>query len=428
MQESEAGRWRGGRRSRASLALGYSSKPQLTVTPPPPASPLPQRVAYFHSERCAQLADVALASACPERSALGHALVAAYVPELAHTSYPPATVDQLRRYHTDSYIQALADPGEQSGEELEAAGLAYDCSPFSDCLLYARLVAGGSLAAAHALRAGACDVAIHWDGGRHHAQRDKASGFCYVNDVVLAVPRLRARRDAGGERSFRRVMVVDVDIHHCDAVADAFAATDAVLVISAHKHQRGFFPGTGSPGDTGTGRGRGHTLNLALGDGLSDATFVPLMSSLISQAAAIYAPDCTVLTCGCDGLAGDPLGGWCLTPNALAEVALLCAAGCPARPLLVLGGGGYDVANTARAWAVVTAALTGARDSKDALLHGIQVPDHDHLLRYGPTFAMWDATQAAHLVPDANAQAEALARLQEDVAALVAALAAEYEA
>lgn len=389
-------------------------------------------MAYFHSERCAQLADEALGSACPERSALGHSLVAAFVPALAHTNYPPATVDALRRYHTDSYLQALAAPGEQTGEQLEAAGLCYDCSPFPDCLLYARLVAGGSMAAANALRLGACDVAVHWDGGRHHAQRDRASGFCYVNDVVLAIQRLRARArgDAGRERSFGRVMVVDIDIHHCDAVADAFAATDAVLVVSAHKHQRGFFPGTGSPGDTGTGRGKGHTLNLTLGDGLCDSTFVPLMSTLISRAVEIYQPDCIVLICGCDGLASDPLGGWCLTPKALADVALLCAAGCPARPLLVLGGGGYEVANTARAWAVVTAALAGALggdSSPPALLHNIPVPDHDHLLRYGPTFTMWDATQAAHLVPDANAQGEAPARLQADVAALVSALAAEYE-
>lgn len=406
-------------------------------------------VHYLYNDKCAQLADVALASACAERSLLGHALAEAFVaaanggvspPRFVRTRYAPASVDELRRFHFDGYLSTLATATTTASEAaLDAAGLCHDCPPFDDCLLYGRLVAGGALAGADALRVGACDVAVHWDGGRHHAQRDAASGFCYVNDVVLAVQRLRSattKSSASREKQFQRVMVVDIDIHHCDAVADAFYSTDGVLVVSAHKRCAGFFPGTGDGGHTGAGRGAGHTLNLPLADGLTDDTFVPLLLKLVTAAADIYDPECCVLVCGADGLAGDPLGGWCLTPGGLARCALACASlrpsGCP---LLVLGGGGYDAANTARAWAVVTAALTMGvvprdgdnGDADDATLAkqlmAMHVPDHEHLLRYGPTFSMWDATQAAHLVPDGNNAAQ----LNDDVSKLLAVLADQYE-
>ena len=350
-------------------------------------------------------------------------------PNFVRSRYSAASVDQLRRFHLDSYLSALESQHGLSVDDLEAAGLRYDCPPFDDCLLYARLVAGGALAGADALKSDTCDVAIHWDGGRHHAQRDAAAGFCYVNDVVLAVQRLRAKSDAArGQRSFSRVMVVDVDIHHCDAVADAFYNTDGVLVISAHKFLSGFFPGTGDSDQTGAGRGTGHTLNLPLTDGITDEPFVRLITRLVRSAADIYDPECCVLVCGADGLAGDPLGGWCLTPGALARCALVCASLPGKCPLLVLGGGGYDSANAARAWAIVTAALTtasrGDGDGDVAKLMAMPVPDHEHLLRYGPTFRMWDATQAAHLVPDGNC----LATLEDNVDALIAVLDSQYEA
>jgi histone deacetylase 8 len=118
-----------------------------------------------------------------------------------------------------------------------------------------------------------------------------------------------------------------------------------------------------------------------------------------------------VLVAGADGLAGDPLGGWSLSPAALAGAATAAAAW--GAPLLVLGGGGYSDANAARAWAAVTAALAGApvRES---------VPNHPHFLSYGPSFQMWDAQP---LRPDENDRGEVLARCRQ----LVAALKAQYE-
>ena len=217
-----------------------------------------------------------------------------------------ATGAQLREYHASEYVEALLgdgaarpeggggaplggeeeeeeeeeDPEEEAAEEEDPEeeeeehfpagdaatrfGLCDDCPPFRGLGRYAALVAGGTLAAADALMDSAAaaaaaaaststssssppPVAFHWDGGRHHARRASASGYCYVNDCVLGVSRLLAR-------GCRRVLYCDVDVHHCDAVEGAFLATDRVLVVSIHKKAPGFFPGTGAAADLGIGR------------------------------------------------------------------------------------------------------------------------------------------------------------------------------
>jgi len=373
---------------------------------------------YVVHERVVPLSAAAFASCHPQRCLLTHSLVASLqllqpAGPLAVLRPAPASVEALQEYHAKAYTDALAQPVLADCDEEDepaaarelrlAAGLSHDCPPFAGALEYARLVAGGSLAAADVLmlrqngQAGGASVAVHWDGGRHHALRSAASGFCYVNDVVLALQRLLSR-------GFRRVLYVDVDIHHCDAVAGAFARTPAVLTVSMHRREPGFFPGSGSESDVGVGRGAGFSLNLPLKAGLSDATFCAAFDALAAEAAALYRPDATVLCLGADGLAGDPLGGWCLTPAALRHAALTARAW--GAPLLLLGGGGYDEANAARAWAIVTAAIAGEEHAAKTE-PGAPVPDHAHLLAYGPSFAMW-ATAGNR--SDENERVDVLAR------------------
>ena len=101
----------------------------------------------------------------------------------------------------------------------------YDCPVIPELFAFASLVAGASIRAAECLAGGACDVAVNWFGGWHHAQRDAAAGFCYVNDAVLAVHALTP--------AFPRVLYVDLDVHHGDGVENAFLFTDKVSRISA---------------------------------------------------------------------------------------------------------------------------------------------------------------------------------------------------
>jgi histone deacetylase 1/2 len=86
---------------------------------------------------------------------------------------------------------------------------------------YCRLYTGGSIDGALRLNAGTADVAINWAGGLHHAKRSEASGFCYINDIVLAILHLL--------KHHARVLYLDIDIHHGDGVEEAFYATDRVV-------------------------------------------------------------------------------------------------------------------------------------------------------------------------------------------------------
>ena len=111
---------------------------------------------------------------------------------------------------------------------------------------------------------GAADIAINWAGGLHHAKKREASGFCYINDIVLAILELL--------RIFPRVLYIDIDCHHGDGVEEAFYTTDRVLTCSFHKFGD-YFPGTGHINDKGKDKGRGYSVNVPLRDGLTDEAF-----------------------------------------------------------------------------------------------------------------------------------------------------------
>lgn len=111
-----------------------------------------------------------------------------------------------------------------------------DCPVFDGIFEFSQISAGGSLAAAHKINRGECDIAINWAGGLHHAKKSEASGFCYVNDIVLGILELL--------RFHERVLYIDIDIHHGDGVEEAFYTTDRVMTCSFHKFGE-FFPGTG---------------------------------------------------------------------------------------------------------------------------------------------------------------------------------------
>ena len=225
-------------------------------------------------------------------------------------------------------------------------------------------------------------TALNWGGGRHHAQRAQAGGFCYVNDAVLGCDMLR--------RKFGKVLYVDIDIHHCDGVEAAFDRTDKVVTLSFHKYEKGFFPGTGAP------LGRHSKVNVPLPPGITDDLFLPLYSSAVSDLASAHASigspfGSVCLAVGADGLADDPIvgrDGWALSTRGLSSaVRSTCLLAKKLRlPLLVLGGGGYSDVNASRAFAACTvAACEGPREGVLARLPD-RVPDHEHFPRYAPTF------------------------------------------
>lgn len=130
--------------------------------------------------------------------------------------------------------------------------------------------------AAHMINDGQADIAINWAGGLHHAKKREASGFCYINDIVLAILELL--------RTYSRVLYIDIDCHHGDGVEEAFYTTDRVLTCSFHKFGE-YFPGTGTVCDIGMEKGLGYSVNVPLRDGLTDAAlkkvFVPVRAKIL---------------------------------------------------------------------------------------------------------------------------------------------------
>jgi acetoin utilization protein AcuC len=265
--------------------------------------------------------------------------------------FTPAEEGQLKAFHTERYLQAMrrAERGDLDSEGLHMGLGSAECPVFVGMYDYAALACGATLAGARAILDGRASVAFNPSGGYHHAHPERAAGFCYINDVVLAC---QAFAEAG-----RRVLFLDVDVHHDDGVQDAFYERSDVLTMSFHESGRMLFPGTGFEDEIGRGPGAGYNVNVPLPPGLRDEEYLKAFRALAVPIIGAYDPDVIVFEVGMDTLAGDPLAHLDLTNNAAAAVAeIVMGFG---KSVLAVGGGGYHPRNTARGWALVWSILSG---------------------------------------------------------------------
>ena len=266
---------------------------------------------------------------------------------------PPVAAERivLKKFHKARYLYALkrAAAGKWDHEALMMGIGTEDCPIFRGMYDYAVLAAGASLVGARLILDGKADVAFNPSGGYHHAMPDKAAGFCYINDVALACMILA---EAG-----KRVLYLDVDVHCGDGVAFGFYERSDVMTISFHQNPKTLFPGTGFEDEIGEGPGRGYCVNVPLPIGTFDEAFQSAFTEVAPPLAKAYDPDVIVFELGADTLAGDPLANLCLTNNTYVEIInKLLSFG---KPILMTGGGGYNVENTVRAWALAWSVLCG---------------------------------------------------------------------
>jgi len=319
----------------------------------------------------------------PHRLKLAHHLVLSYGLYKDMDCYRPhpASLGELTQFHSEEYINFMAkitpDNLRQYHTQMQRfnAGEYTDCPVFDGLSEFTSLYTGASLDGAVQLAQGQADIAINWSGGLHHAKKSEASGFCYINDIVLAILELL--------KVHARVLYIDIDVHHGDGVEEAFYCTDRVMTFSLHKYGD-FFPGTGHSSDIGAKEGTGFSVNAPLTSGITDQSYREIFQPIMSKIMEVYQPGAIVLQCGADSLTGDRLGCFNMTLHGHAEcVSFVKTFG---RPVLVLGGGGYTIRNVARCWAYETSVVLDKEISND-------IPFNDYYEYYAPDFEL-------HLTPE----------------------------
>ena len=248
----------------------------------------------------------------------------------------------LQRFHAPDYVRVL-EAAEAGTFHPEFAPYGFgpgDNPVFAGVYTWSQLCVGGTLQAARLVESGEVDIAFHIAGGLHHALARRASGFCYVNDPVIA---MRELVDKG-----HRVAYVDIDVHHGDGVQTAFYDTDHVLTISLHESGHYLFPGTGFAHEMGTGAGHGYAVNLPLPPGIDDESYYDAFMAIVPPLLRAYAPDIVFTQLGVDTFRDDPLAHAQLTTAGFLRVLEVLKACAPR--WIATGGGGYNLPNVARGW------------------------------------------------------------------------------
>jgi acetoin utilization protein AcuC len=277
-----------------------------------------------------------------------------WLPDGVYLESPRATPAVLARFHDPAYIDAVIRA--ENDRTLPDAdkrrfNLGLNGNPIFPEVFSRPATACGAAVLAGDLVADGGTV-YSPAGGTHHGRRDRASGFCFFNDPALAILRLL-------DRGVGRVLYLDVDAHHADGVQAAFDGDHRVFVLSVHEAGRWPMRAGDPEGAPGTvaDRGRGNIRNLPVPQGFNDSEMHYLIDNAILPFADMVNPEAIVLQCGADALEDDPLSRLSLSNRAL--WAVVAAALSLGRPLLVLGGGGYNPWSVGRCWAGVWAALNG---------------------------------------------------------------------
>lgn len=264
----------------------------------------------------------------------------------------PATRTELTRVHDDAHVaQVLALSGQHAQLDSDTA-----MSPGS---ADAALLAAGA-AAELTLQVVSGELTNGFALVRppgHHAERDRAMGFCLFNNVAVAA---EAALAAGAQR----VLVLDWDVHHGNGTQHTFAARRDVLFCSSHQYP--FYPGTGAANEIGHGAGEGYTVNVPLPGGMNDADYGAVFHDVFLPRALAYRPDVILVSAGFDAHRADPLGGMDVTERGFAAMASamksLAEEVCGGKLVLLLEGG-YDLDGLSQSVHACVEVLAGRRES-----------------------------------------------------------------
>ncbi len=270
---------------------------------------------------------------------------------LAKLDGRPVTREDLALVHTPGYL-ALAEGEITSGEVQLSTGDTVVCAAPWDA---ATRAAGNALAAVDAVIGGKVNNAfclIRPPG--HHASQARGMGFCVLNNVALAA------RHAQRRHGIERVLVVDWDVHHGNGTQDVFYEDGSVFFFSTH--QSPWYPGTGASNETGSGAGKGATLNCPFSAGAGRTEIFGAFEKKLVPAMEAFRPQFILISAGFDSRLEDPLGQFRLTDGDFAEltklVLAMAAHHAQGRVVSVLEGG-YNLGGLSSAVAAHVEALLG---------------------------------------------------------------------
>ena len=270
----------------------------------------------------------------------------------------PAVDADILTFHTQDYLNVLknVDAG-TAGQNAFDYGLGFGDNPmFKGVYEGSMLSCGGSIMAARLVEKGEYDAVFNIAGGLHHALKSRASGFCYLNDPVVAIYDLLNKG--------KRVVYIDIDAHHGDGVQSAFYNSDKVMTISFHENGRFLFPGTGYVEDIGIGIGKGFSVNVSFLPDTTDDIYEGAFDEIVPPLVASFKPDVIVAQLGADSLQNDPLSHLMLSNLCFGDIVRKIKGFNV--PIVALGGGGYDVVNVYRAWTLAYSILSD-KDVPDEL-------------------------------------------------------------
>jgi acetoin utilization deacetylase AcuC-like enzyme len=289
----------------------------------------------------------------PRRLLAVEAAVAQSGLDLRRCLAPAASNAELELVHTPEHVAFLGNLCRAGGGSIdqdthvgEASFVAAVHAVGASCRMVRELADGGARTAFCAVRPSG-----------HHADRDRAMGFCLFNNVAIAAE--LAVRELGVER----VMIIDWDVHHGNGTAEIFRRRADVLYVSIH--QQGLFPGTGALTDAGSGPGSGYTINLPVPRGTGEEVWVSVVEHLIAPIGLEFRPQLVLISAGFDAHERDPIGQCVLQTESFAQIAghireLGMAVNAPIGAVLE---GGYDPDALAASVVATLGALAGDADA-----------------------------------------------------------------
>ena len=294
----------------------------------------------------------------------------------------PATGEELARVHDDSYVALV--------RETAGRAIALDPDTFTSPETYdvACLAAGAVVSAVDRVLDGAAGtraLALVRPPG-HHAERTRAMGFCFFNNIAVAAAHARAR-------GLSRVAIVDYDVHHGNGTQWSFYSDPSVLFVSSHQYP--YYPGTGAAGEIGSQAGTGFTVNLPLAAGATDADYERAYDVIAWPILRAFKPQLILISAGFDAYKDDPLAGMRLEAECFgrltARIAAIADECCDGR-IVAATEGGYHLKGITDSLRSVIAALEGGRIDRGPAETAAGTPRGDaaiaaakpHLAKYWP--------------------------------------------